>query len=67
MSGDLLCCSPPYLFLRQGLSLHLEFTIQPLGSKDPPVSAPPILGIRPNAHMPDFYMAADDLNSAPCD
>lgn len=57
------------LFLRQGLSLHLKFTIQtgwPLGSKDLPVSAPPVLGIGQNVSMHDFYMGGDDLNSAAC-
>lgn len=57
------------LFLRQGLSLHPEFatvTGWPLGSKDPPVSAPLVLRIWPNVSMHDFYVGGDDLNSAAC-
>lgn len=70
MSSDLFCCSPPYFVFETGSlfapGVHHSVTRWPLSSKDLPVSAPPVLGIRPNVSMHDFYMGGDDLNSAAC-
>lgn len=70
MSNDLFCCSPPYFVFETGSlfapGVHHSVTGWPPGSKDPPDSAPPVLGVQLNVRMHGFYMGGDDLNSAAC-